>query len=127
MEKTVINTSNAPAAIGPYSQAIKAGNLLFVSGQLPINPDTGVLISDDIKKAAKQSMDNLGAILKEAGTSMDNVIKTTVFLSDMKNFAAFNETYGTYFKDKMPARSAIQIGKLPKDAIVEVEAIVLIP
>ena len=127
MEKTVISTSNAPAAIGPYSQAIKAGNLIFISGQLPINPHTGVLVTDDVKKAAKQSMDNVAAILKEAGTSMDNVIKTTVFLSDMKNFVPFNEVYGTYFKDKMPARSAIQIAKLPKDGILEVEAIALIP
>lgn len=127
MEKTVISTTDAPAAIGPYSQAIKAGNLVFVSGQLPINSHTGVLVSDDIKKATKQSMDNVEAILKKAGTSMGNIVKTTVFLSDMKNFVPFNEVYGTYFKDKMPARSAIQIVKLPKDAIVEVEAIALIP
>lgn len=127
MEKVIINTSKAPAAIGPYSQAIKVGNLLFTSGQIPLNPATGELVSDCVKNAAKQSLENLKAILEEAGASMSDVIKTTVFLSDMNDFAAVNEVYGSYFTDKMPARSAVQVGKLPKDSLVEIEAIALLP
>ncbi|CDF58102.1 RidA family protein [Thermobrachium celere] len=127
MEKVVISTNNAPAAIGPYSQAIKFGNLVFTSGQIPINPQTGELVTNDVKLAARQSLENVKAILEAAGTSMDNVIKTVIFLKDINDFAAVNEVYGEYFKDKMPARSTVQVGKLPKDALVEIEAIAYIP
>lgn len=126
MNKTVITTKNAPAAIGPYSQGIKTGNLVFTSGQLPMNPLTGELISE-IKAAAKQSLENVKAILEAAGTSMDNAVKVTVFLKDMNDFAAVNEVYAEYFTDKMPARSAIQVAKLPKDAVIEIEAVAMIP
>ena len=98
MKKEVIITKNAPAAIGPYSQAIKAGNFLFTSGQLPINPVTGELVSDDVKAAAKQSLENIKAILLAAGTNFDNVVKATVFLKDMNDFGAVNEVYAEYFK-----------------------------
>lgn len=127
MEKVVINTRNAPAAIGPYSQAIKVGNMVFTSGQIPLNPATGEIISSDIKSAAKQSLENLKAVLEAAGTSFDYVVKTTVFLKDMNDFAAVNEIYGQYFIEKMPARSAVQVAKLPKDAMVEIEAVAVIP
>jgi 2-iminobutanoate/2-iminopropanoate deaminase len=127
MEKIIINTDKAPAAIGPYSQAIKVGNMLFTSGQIPINPATGELVEGNVKEAAKQCLENLKAILEEAGTNLENVVKTTVFLKDMNDFVAVNEVYGTYFNTKMPARSAVQVGKLPKDSMVEIEAIVLIP
>jgi 2-iminobutanoate/2-iminopropanoate deaminase len=127
MEKIIINTDKAPAAIGPYSQAIKVGNMLFTSGQIPINPTTGELVEGNVKEAAKQCLENLKAILAEAGTSLENVVKTTVFLKDMNDFIAVNEVYGTYFNTKMPARSAVQVGKLPKDSMVEIEAIALIP
>ena len=126
MEKIIINTDKAPAAIGPYSQATRVGNLLFTSGQIPLNPISGELISSDVKEATKQCLDNLKAILEEAGTSLGNVVKTTVFLKDMNDFASVNEVYGSYFLDKMPARSAVQVGKLPKDSLVEIEAIALI-
>lgn len=127
MEKIVISTNNAPAAIGPYSQGIRVGNMLFTSGQIPLNPATGELVSSDIKAAAKQSLENLKGILEAAGTSMENVIKTVVFLKDINDFVAANEVYGEYFTGKMPARSAVQVGKLPKDALIEIEAIAVIP
>lgn len=127
MKKVVINTSKAPAAIGPYSQAIRYGNLIFTSGQIPINSATGELVGSDVKLAAKQSLENVKAILEEAGTAMENVIKVTVFMKDMNDFAAVNEVYAKYFTDKMPARSAVQVGKLPKDCLVEIEAVAYIP
>jgi 2-iminobutanoate/2-iminopropanoate deaminase len=123
--KQVISTKGAPGAIGPYSQAIKAGNFVYTSGQLPINPANGELI-DDIKKATEQSLENVKAILQEAGTTMDKVIKTVVFLRDMNDFAAMNEVYGTYFKENAPARSCVQVAKLPKDAVVEIEVVALV-
>lgn len=122
MDKVVITTQNAPAAIGPYSQGIKAGNLVFTSGQLPINPATGELITD-IKAAARQSLENVKAILEAAGSSMNNAIKITVFLKDMNDFAAVNEVYSEYFTEKMPARSAVQVARLPKDGVIEIEAV----
>jgi 2-iminobutanoate/2-iminopropanoate deaminase len=127
MEKVIINTDKAPAAIGPYSQAIKLGNMLFTSGQIPLNPATGELIATDAGAAAKQCLENLKAILEEAGTSLSNVVKTTVFLKDMNDFVSVNEVYATYFSEKMPARSAVQVAKLPKNSLVEIEAIALIP
>lgn len=126
MNKTVISTKNAPAAIGPYSQGIKAGNLVFTSGQIPLNPLTGELVSNDIKSAAKQSLENVKAILEAAGTCMENAVKVTVFLKDMNDFAAVNEVYSQYFTERMPARSAIQVAKLPKDCMVEIEAVAII-
>lgn len=123
--KKVISTSGAPGAIGPYSQAIKAGNLVYTSGQIPLDPVSGELIGD-IKKATERSLENVKAILEEAGTNMDKVIKTVVFLKDMNDFAAMNEVYGTYFKENAPARSCVQVAKLPKDALVEIEAIAII-
>lgn len=126
MDKMVVSTKDAPAAIGPYSQGIKAGNLVFTSGQIPIDPVTGELILNDVKAAARQCLENLSAILKAAGTELDNVVKVTVFLKDMKDFAAVNEVYGMYFTEKMPARSAVQVLGLPKDVQVEIEAVALI-
>lgn len=126
MEKTIISTNNAPAAIGPYSQAVKVGNLLYTSGQLAINVATGELINDDIKKATAQSLDNVKAILEEAGTSLDKVVKTLVFLKDMNDFAEMNEVYAQYFNTNPPARSCVQAAKLPKDAIVEIEVIAIV-
>ena len=124
MNKQILNTQNAPAAIGPYSQGVKVGNLIFTSGQLPINPQSGELVAD-IEGATKQSLDNVKAILESTGTSMDKVVKTVVFLRDMNDFAAMNTVYATYFSSNPPARSAVQVARLPKDAIIEIEAIAL--
>ena len=121
--KQVIHTDSAPAAIGPYSQAIQIGDLLFVSGQVPIDPSTGAIVEGDIKAQAQQSLNNLKAILNAAGTNMGAVVKTTVFLADMNDFAAMNEVYAQFFQEPLPARSAVQVGRLPKDAKVEIEAI----
>ena len=121
--KQVIHTDSAPAAIGPYSQAIQIGDLLFVSGQVPIDPSTGAIVEGDIKAQAQQSLNNLKAILNAAGTNMGAVVKTTVFLADMNAFAAMNEVYAQFFQEPFPARSAVQVGRLPKDAKVEIEAI----
>ena len=126
MEKHIISTTNAPAAIGPYSQAVKVGNLLYTSGQLAINPATGEFINDDIKRATAQSLDNVSAILKEAGTTLDKVVKTLVFLKDMNDFADMNEVYAQYFNTNPPARSCVQAAKLPKDALVEIEVIAIV-
>ena len=121
--KQVIHTDSAPAAIGPYSQAIQIGDLLFVSGQVPIDPSTGAIVEGDIKAQAQQSLNNLKAILNAAGTNLGAVVKTTVFLADMNDFAAMNEVYAQFFQEPFPARSAVQVGRLPKDAKVEIEAI----
>ena len=121
--KQVIHTDSAPAAIGPYSQAIQIGDLLFVSGQVPIDPSTGAIVEGDIKTQAQQSLNNLKAILNAAGTNMGAVVKTTVFLADMNDFAAMNEVYAQFFQEPFPARSAVQVARLPKDAKVEIEAI----
>ena len=118
-----ISTTNAPAAIGPYSQAIKVGELVFVSGQLPIDPATGAFAEGGIKELTRQSLTNMKAILEEAGTSMANVVKTTVFLADMKDFAAMNEVYAEFFAAPFPARSAVAVKTLPKGALVEIECI----
>ena len=121
--KQVIHTDSAPAAIGPYSQAIQIGDLLFVSGQVPIDPSTGAIMEGDVKAQAQQSLNNLKAILNAAGTNMGAVVKTTVFLADMNDFAAMNEVYAQFFQEPFPARSAVQAARLPKDAKVEIEAI----
>ncbi|MDO3640670.1 RidA family protein [Mucilaginibacter sp. L3T2-6] len=118
--KTIINTTNAPAPIGPYSQAVAAGNLVFLSGQIALNPATGELITGDIKTETRQVMDNIKAILKEAGLDFNNVVKTSIFLMDMQNFAQVNEIYGTYFTDNFPARETVQVAGLPKGVNVEI-------
>ena len=122
MTKEVINTNNAPEAIGPYSQGVIVGDFVYTSGQIPLNPATGELVTD-IKLATKQSMENIKAILEEAGTSLNNVVKTSIFLKDLNDFEAANEVYGTYFIENKPARSCVQVAKLPKDAVIEIEAI----
>lgn len=121
--KKAIATKNAPAAIGPYAQGIDTGSLVFTSGQVPINPESG-LIPDGITAQTKQSLDNVKAILEEAGLSMNNVIKATVFLKDMNQFADMNKVYESYFTD-YPARSAVEVARLPKDVLVEIEVIAL--
>ena len=122
--KKVISTSNAPAAIGPYSQAIKAGDMLFVSGQLGIDPATGDFAPGGVKEQTGQVFKNIKAILKEAGVSLENVVKTTVFLSNMDDFAAMNEVYGKEFSAPYPARSAVAVKTLPRNGLVEIEVIV---
>lgn len=117
-----IHTEKAPGAIGPYSQAIQVGELVYTSGQLPVNPETGA-ISEDVKEQAKQSLENVKAILEEAGTSMDKIFKTTVFIKEMNDFAAINEVYGEFFAEPFPARSCVEVARLPKDAKVEIEVI----
>lgn len=118
-----IQTPNAPAAIGPYSQAVQAGGTIYVSGQLPINPAIGEFAGADIRAQARQSLENIKAILAAAGTDMAHVVKTTVLLQDMADFAAMNEVYAEYFSEPYPARAAFQVAKLPKDALVEIEAV----
>ena len=121
--KKIINTPNAPAPIGPYSQAVQTGNMLFVSGQIPINPATGELVSDSIEAEAKQVMQNLEAVLTEAGVTFDNVVMTTIFLADMGDFAAVNAVYGTYFTADFPARATVAVKTLPKSVNVEISVI----
>ena len=118
-----ISTNNAPAAIGPYSQAIAAGGFVYVSGQLPIDPSTGVFVAGGIKEQTRQSLLNAQAILREAGTDLSHVVKTTVFLSDIANFAPMNEVYAEFFAAPFPARSAVAVRDLPKNALVEIEVV----
>lgn len=118
-----ISTTNAPAAIGPYSQAIKVGNLVYTSGQLPIDTSTGLFPEGGIKEQTRQSLTNVQAILQEAGVKMSNVVKTTVFLADMNDFADMNSVYAEFFSEPYPARSAVAVKMLPKGALVEIEAI----
>ena len=121
--KTIISTSQAPAAIGPYAQAVETNGLVITSGQLPIDPATGAF-PEGIQAQTRQSLTNVKAILTEAGTDMDHVLKTTVFLSDMNKFAAMNEVYATFFTEgSYPSRSAVEVARLPKDALVEIEVI----
>ena len=121
--KEVINTTKAPAAIGPYSQAIKVGNLVYTSGQIPIDPTTGAFVEGGIKEQTRQSLANIKAILAEAGLNMSNVVKTTVFLADMNDFADMNAVYAEFFAEPYPARSAVAVKTLPKGALVEIEVI----
>lgn len=123
MSKKVIQTSTAPQAIGPYSQAVKSNGFVFVSGQLPIDPATGELISGAIEEETKRVMENIKAILTAAGVGMGNIVKTTIFLTDLGNFAKVNEVYGSYFPSEPPARATIQVAALPKGVRVEIEAI----
>ena len=122
MQKEIISTPNAPAAIGPYSQGIKIGDMVFTSGQLPVNPATGEVVTE-IKAATKQSLENVKAVLEQAGSSLDKVVKVVVFIKDMNDFAQVNEVYGQYFTENAPARSCVEVARLPKDCVVEIEAI----
>jgi 2-iminobutanoate/2-iminopropanoate deaminase len=122
--KKIINTPNAPAPIGPYNQAVLSDNTLFISGQVAFDPSTGILVMDDIKTETKQVMENLKAILNAAGMGFDNVVKTSIFISDMNNFGQINEVYGQYFNpETAPARETVQVARLPKDVNVEISMI----
>lgn len=123
MEKKIISTEKAPKAIGPYSQAIQVGNLIYTSGQIPIDPSTGAFAEGGIKEQTRQSLLNIQAILKEAGLTMANVIKTTVFLANMDDFADMNAVYAEFFTQPYPARSAVAVKTLPKNALVEIEVV----
>ena len=123
MSNTAIHNENAPAAIGPYSQAIQAGNTVYVSGQLPIDPATGAFAGADIAAQTRQSLTNIRSILAEAGYSMTDVVKTTVLLKDIGDFAAMNAVYAEFFSEPFPARAALQVAALPKDAWVEIECV----
>ena len=123
MQKTVISTNNSPAAIGPYSQAIRFNGLVFVSGQIPIDPESGKVIKGNIKEQTKQVLENLKNILQAGGSSLPNVLRTTIFLSDMDDYAMVNETYAQYFESSPPARSTVQVSRLPKDVHIEIDAI----
>ena len=125
MEKNIINTSSAPAPIGPYNQAVQSGNFLFISGQVCIDPATGELKNKDVAEETHQVMHNLKAILQAAGMSFSNVVKTTIFITDMKRFAEINEIYGKYFSDNFPARETVQVSALPKFVNVEISMIAM--
>jgi 2-iminobutanoate/2-iminopropanoate deaminase len=124
MEKTVIQTKHAPAAIGPYSQAIRVGNLLFVSGQIPIDPETGTVVIGGIEASTHRVMKNIEGILQQAGCSFNNIVKTTIFIKNMDDFAKINTVYASYFKSDFPARETVEVSRLPKDVEVEISVIV---
>jgi 2-iminobutanoate/2-iminopropanoate deaminase len=127
MPQTIVSTKNAPGAIGPYSQAvITPQGVVYTSGQIPIDPSTGTIIAGDIKAQTTRVMENLKAILEASGASMDRVVKTTVFLADMGEFTAMNEVYGSYFTANPPARSTVQVARLPRDVRIEIEAVALV-
>ena len=123
--REIIQTENAPAAIGPYSQAVKVNGLVFASGQIPIDPQTGQFVAGGIAEQTEQVLKNLGAVLEAAGSGLDRIVKTTVFLADMQEFGTMNEVYGRFFKDEPPARATVEAARLPRDARVEIEAIAL--
>jgi 2-iminobutanoate/2-iminopropanoate deaminase len=121
--KSIVNTDKAPAAIGPYSQAVKAGNFMFISGQIPVDPTTGNVVSGGVAAQTKMVLDNITAILNSQNLELGNVVKTTVFLTDLNDFEAVNKVYGEYFAKDAPARCCVQIGRLPKGVSIEIEAI----
>jgi len=123
--KEIIETTDAPSSIGPYSQAIRANGFIFVSGQIPIQPDTGLVVEGDIAVQAHQVIRNLSAILKAAGSGIDQVVKTTVFLSNLDDFSRFNQIYEEYFMEARPARATVQVARLPKEVLLEMEAIAI--
>ncbi len=125
--KKIISTSKAPAAIGPYSQAIRSGNLLFISGQIPIDPESGELIKGDVEEQAERVLKNVKAILEAAGMGLEDVVKTTLYLKNLGNFEKVNNIYKRYFVSSPPARSTVEVSRLPKDAEVEIEAIAIAP
>lgn len=121
--KNIISTKKAPAAIGPYSQAIEINGMIYTSGVIPINPEDGALVNGSIEEQAEQVLKNLKSLLEASGTSLDNVVKTTVFIKDMDQFGAINEIYSKYFTENFPARSCVEVARLPKDVLIEIEAI----
>lgn len=121
--KTVIQTNNAPQAIGPYSQGIMAGDTLYVSGQIPVIPATGVIVSDKVEEQARQVMENVKAVVEAAGLTLDHVVKTSVFIKNMDDFGTINAVYSEYFKENCPARACVEVARLPKDVLLEMEAI----
>ena len=123
MSKKIINTAKAPAPIGPYSQAVLAGNTLYISGQIAIEPSTGSIVTDSIQNETHRVMQNMEAILKEAGYGFENIVKTSIFVKDLGNFAAINEVYGTYVGESKPARETVEVSRLPKDVNVEISCI----
>ncbi len=123
--KKIINTVHAPSPIGPYSQAVKVDNILYTSGQIAINPENGLLVLSDIKSETKQVMENIKAILDASEMSFNHIVKATIFISDMNNFAAINEIYGSYFHSDFPARETVQVSRLPKDVNVEISVIAI--
>lgn len=123
MAKVIINTSDAPAAIGPYSQAVKVGNLIYTSGQIPINPATGEVITGNVRDQTRQVLMNLEAVLKAGGSSLGKVFKATLFIRDMNRFSEINEVYGEFFCKQPPARSTVEVARLPKDVDIEIEVI----
>ena len=123
--KKIISTSEAPAAIGPYSQAVRSGNFLFCSGQIPLDPESGKIVSGDIATQTRRTLDNIGAVLKAQGLTFDNIVKTTIFLTNLDDFQTVNEIYGSYFKREPPARSTVQVSALPKGANIEIEVIAM--
>ena len=125
--KKIIATTAAPAAIGPYSQGVDGGSVVITSGQIPVDPATGAFVEGGIAEQTRQSLENVKAVLAQAGLGLENVIKTTVFLKDMNDFAAMNEAYAAFFPAEPPARSAVEVARLPKDALVEIEAIAVRP
>ena len=126
MAKEIISTNNAPAAVGPYSQAVRVGNLVYTAGQVAINPASGKLVGEDAPTQAEQVLRNLKAVLEAAGSSLENVVKTTVFLKNMDDYKAVNEVYGRFFTHNPPARSAVEVARLPLGALVEIEAVAVI-
>ena len=121
--KKIIATDKAPAAVGPYSQAVQFGNLLFVSGQIALDPKSGEIVEGEIEAQTKQVLENVTAIVESTGMSLKNVLKCSCFLNDMENFARFNSVYNSYFEDSLPARETVEVGRLPKDVLVEVSVI----
>ena len=126
MTKEIISTEKAPGAIGPYSQAVKYGNMVFTSGAIGIVPGTGLFPEGGVQAQARQCLENLKAVLEASGSSLENVLKTTVFIKDMNDFSKINEIYGQYFTEKQPGRSCVEVARLPKDALIEIEAIAYI-
>jgi 2-iminobutanoate/2-iminopropanoate deaminase len=125
MNIKTLATEKAPAAVGPYSQGIKAGDFVYTSGQLPIDPQTGQLVQDDIQQATRVALGNVKAVLEQGGASLETVVKVTVFVKDMNNFGAINEVYAEFFTDHKPARSLVEVARLPKDGVIEIEAVAI--
>jgi len=125
MSKDIIETQNAPAAVGPYSQAVKAQGLLFISGQLPLEPETGIMVKNDMQTQTRRVLDNLQQILESGGSSLEQTLKVTIFLTDMQQFSVVNDIYATYFSSNPPARACVEVSALPKGVLVEMEAVAL--
>jgi 2-iminobutanoate/2-iminopropanoate deaminase len=125
MQREIISTDRAPRAIGPYSQAVRAGGLLFLSGQIALDPHTGQLVGTDVKQQTRQALENVQAVLEAGGSSLRRVVKCTVFLADMNDFGPMNEEYGAFFQDEPPARTTVAVGRLPRGALVEIDVIAL--